>query len=75
MCPNCKRKLTEIESKEKLVLICSCGYKESKESYLKKLNENKEKLNKNALKTYMKKQEKEIPTNNPFATLFDEINK
>jgi len=75
MCPNCKRKLVEITSQNKLVLICKCGFKENKESFITKLNENKNQMNKQKLSAFLKHQEKEIPKNNPFEALFENIDK
>lgn len=75
LCPICKRKLQEIESKEKKVLICKCGYKENKDSCLLKLNNNKGEMNKKSLDNYLRNQNKEIPTNNPFLDIFNTLKK
>ncbi len=73
MCPNCKKKMVEIKSDEKDILICKCGYKENKESFLNKLSDKKKEMNKKEVSNFLKKQEKEIPTNNPFSLIFEEI--
>lgn len=75
MCPTCKRKMQEIDSKDKKVLICKCGYKENKETYLLKLTDKKGQMNKKSLDAYLKNQKKEIPTNNPFLDIFNTLKK
>lgn len=75
ICPNCKKKLIQIISSDKEVLICKCGFKENKESFLTKLNNNNNNMSKKALDIYLKKQEKDIPANNPFMTFFDNFDK
>lgn len=74
LCPNCHRKLVEFISNDKTILKCSCGFKETKESFLKKLSENKNQMNKQKLQKYLKEQEKEIPANNPFEDFFKKNN-
>lgn len=73
MCPNCKKKLQEIISNEKSILICKCGFKENKESFIKKLGSKKDEMNKKSVNVYLKNQEKEIPTNNPFLDILSKI--
>lgn len=75
MCPTCKRKMQEIDSKDKKVLICKCGYKENKETYLLKLTDKKGQMNKKSLDAYLRNQKKEIPTNNPFLDIFNTLKK
>ena len=75
MCPTCKKKLTEIKSGEKDILICKCGFKENKESFLSKLNDKKGEMNKKSVDIFLKQQHKEIPTNNPFLDIFKEMKK
>lgn len=75
ICPSCKKKLVLVMGSNKEVLICSCGFKENKESFLTKLNDNKNTMNKKTIDIYLKKQEKEIPSNNPFMSLFEHIDK
>ncbi len=75
ICPNCKKKLTLISSTNKEILICTCGFKENKESFIAKLNSSSTTMNKRAVDIYLKKQEKEIPSNNPFRSLFDNYDK
>lgn len=75
LCPACKRKMQEIDSKDKKVLICKCGYKENKETYLLKLTDKKGEMNKKSLDAYLKNQKKEIPTNNPFLDIFNTLKK
>ena len=53
MCPNCKRKMQEIISKDKTILICKCGYKENKESFISKLADKKGEMNKKSLDNYV----------------------
>lgn len=75
LCPTCKRKMQEIESKDKKILICKCGYKENKESFLLKLTDKKGEMNKKSLDMYLRNQKKEIPTNNPFLDIFNTMKK
>lgn len=75
MCPTCKKKLQEFSSNDKTVLICSCGYKENKESFIKKLGSKKDEMNKKGVTNYLKNQDKEIPTNNPFLDIFNKLGK
>lgn len=70
-CPNCHKKMSEIASGEKQVLICTCGYKESKERFLEKLGSKKGEMNKHALDNYLRNQKKDIPQNNPFLDAFN----
>ena len=72
MCPNCKKKLQEIIG-EKSVLICKCGFKENKESFIKKLSNKKDEMNKKGVNIYLKNQDKEIPVNNPFLDILNKI--
>ena len=75
MCPNCKRKMQEIISKDKTILICKCGYKENKESFISKLADKKGEMNKKSLDNYLRNQQKEIPSNNPFLDIFSTLKK
>lgn len=59
-CPECKKRLMLVGSKDKKDYICNtCGYKESKESMDKKFKENKKKMKKSEVNTYLKKQDKQ----------------
>ncbi len=75
MCPNCKRKMQEIISKDKAILKCICGYKENKESFISKLVDKKGEMNKKSLDNYLRNQQKEIPSNNPFLDIFNTLKK
>ena len=75
MCPTCKKKLTEIKSGEKDILICKCGFKENKESFISKLNDKKGEMSKRNIDNFLKQQHKDIPTNNPFLDIFKEMKK
>lgn len=75
VCPNCKKKLVQIESMSKEILICNCGFKEKKESFISKLNSNSNSMNRQTLNNFLKNQDKDIPTNNPFLSIFDKFDK
>lgn len=69
-CPNCHRFLKQIGEKEKAFFGCDCGFKEKCEKFFSNLKENNQGMNKKELRKVLEKQDKEIPTNNPFADLF-----
>ena len=51
-------------------LECSCGYKEKTKKFFEKIKDNNQGMSKKQLNKYIDNQNKEIPTNNPFADLF-----
>jgi hypothetical protein len=55
------------------VLNCKCGYKVNKESFIKKISNKKDEMNKKGVNIYLKNQEKDIPVNNPFLDMLNKI--
>lgn len=70
-CPTCKKKLDLIGTGEQRYYLCVCGYKERAVLLEKKLSEKRKEMSKKDISNYLKKQEKEIPANNPFSDFFN----
>lgn len=68
-CPNCHKQLKIMGEGESSYFSCSCGFKEKKTSFELKLKENKQSMNRHEMQNYIKKQQEDIPSNNPFAEL------
>ena len=70
-CPECHKKLELRGSKDSQIFVCSCGFKESMESFQKRRKEREKQGNKKDYLNYLKDQEKKNKTendlNNPFA--------
>ncbi len=70
-CPNCYKKLDLVGTGESAVYQCSCGFKEKKMTFLKnRVQEKKKEMSKKEVNTYLKKQNDDIPKNNPFSDFF-----
>jgi DNA topoisomerase-3 len=70
-CPTCHKHLMIVGEKEKEAFTCTCGFKEKRSSFEAKLKENHQNMNHHEMQNYMKKQQNDIPSNNPFADLFN----
>ncbi len=73
-CPNCHKKMNIIGNDENKFYLCSCGFKEKCLSFNKKIEEHKKELNRYELNAYLHNQQKEIPKNNPFMEMFNNLN-
>ncbi len=71
-CPNCHHLLKEFGENDHCYVQCECGFKEKKHSFLERLRDNKQNMNKKEVRKIIANQEQEIPKNNPFADLFDD---
>ncbi|MDR2749791.1 MAG: DNA topoisomerase III, partial [Clostridiales bacterium] len=67
-CPQCHKRMELIGSGDKRFYLCACGYREKNEDFQKLMDEGSSKMNKRDLEEFMKKQEKEAPKNNAFAS-------
>lgn len=72
-CPTCHHLLKQIGEGEKSYFQCDCGFKEKCSRFFEQLNDNKQNMNKKEVRKLLEKQDKEIPSNNPFADLFKNI--
>ena len=57
-CPNCKKKMELTGEGEGRIFSCSCGYREKLSTFEARKKEEKNKLGKKEVQTYLKKQEK-----------------
>lgn len=69
-CPNCHKTMKQYGENDNSTLECSCGYKEKTKKFFEKIKDNNQGMSKKQLNKYIDNQNKEIPTNNPFADLF-----
>lgn len=69
-CPNCHKILKQYGEKEKAFFQCECGFKEKTETFFKQIKENKQGISARDARRIMKKDEENIPKNNPFADFF-----
>ena len=71
-CPECHKKLELRGSKDNQLFVCSCGFKESMDSFEKRRKEREKRGSKKDYLNYLKQQEKqnekENDLNNPFAS-------
>lgn len=72
-CPNCKKKMELTGEGEGRIFSCSCGYREKLSTFENRKKEEKNKLGKKEVQSYLKKQEKiDDSINN---TLADQLSK
>lgn len=70
-CPNCHKNLDLVGTGDNANYQCSCGFKEKKMTFLKnRILEKKKEMSKKEVNNYLKKQENDIPKNNPFSDFF-----
>lgn len=58
-CPNCHKKLNVVGEKDKRLYTCMCGFREKFDRFNETLKKKSNKVGKQELKAYMKKQEEE----------------
>lgn len=71
-CPECHKKMELRGEGEKKSFYCSCGYREKYSAF--KERKAQRGASKRDVKNYLRKQNKNDETNNPFAAAFDKLN-
>ncbi len=71
-CPNCHKLLKEIGDGDNCYVQCECSFKEKKKSFIERIKDNKQNMNKKEVRKILQNQDKDIPKNNPFADFFED---
>lgn len=69
-CPNCFKKLDLIGDYDNGSYQCSCGFKEKTTTFKERISEKKKEMSKKDIANYLKKQNNDIPKDNPFSDFF-----
>jgi DNA topoisomerase-3 len=72
-CPICHKKLELVGEGAGRKFVCVCGHSEKYDNFKERKKKESNKMTKSEVNAYIKKQNKNDMTNNPFADLFDKF--